>query len=243
MKPLAYLHQGRAEGYAALLAGLSPHGVPVVAAEPGAGLADALKGLLPLGFSGALIEGEGLEAAAAAALERLDPEAREAARVDAVATGWSGLRGLYLAPRALAELLGRVGYPGLRAVWLGSPRPELAEGLRNVGRLDVAAALPAEGEAFLRRFAPPVRGALAVGAGEVRALAAEADLVIYAGGPLPAGALAPYHTLLALAPVAPEVVDAVETVLGPEVFRAHRLALAVRELVGLSLPPEAFLDL
>ncbi len=243
MSVLAYLHQGRPESYSALLAGLAAHGATVVAAEPGERLAEALRGLCPLGFRGAFLEGEPLERAAAAEAARLEPEAREAGRVDALACDWSGPRGLFLAPLALAELLGRTGYPGLRALWLGSARPELAAGLRGVARIDVAAPIPGEGEAFLGRFAPAVRGAVATRPDEVRAVAAQADLLIYGGGGLPRAVLAPYHTLLALAPVGAEAADLVEAVVGPEVFRAHRLALLAREVLGLSLPPEAFLDL
>ncbi len=243
MKALAYLHRGEPRHYAALLAGLATVDVAVVVADPGERVEAALAGLCPLGFAGALVEGDDLLRRAASGLLTLEPEAREAGRVDALVCDWSGPRGLYLAPAAMAQLLAGTGYPGLRALWIGRPRPELAPGLRGVGRVDVAAGPPADGEAFLGRLSPAVRGEVAVRPDEVRAVAARADLVIYAGGGLPLDALAPYHTLLALAPVPPEAADLVEAVVGPERYHAEWLALAIREILGIALPADAFLDL
>jgi len=243
MKALAYLYQEEPRHYAGLLAGLAPQDAMVVVADPGERIEAALAGLCPLGFAGALVDGDDLSRRAVAGTAALEPEARAAGRVDALVCDWSGPRGLYLAPLAVAQLLAGTGYPGLRALWIGRPRPELAPGLRGIGRVDVAVGLPADGEAFLAQLSPVVRGDVAVRPDEVRAVAARADLLIYAGGKLPLEALAPYHTLLALAPVPPEAADLVEAVLGPEHYRAEWLSLAVREILGINLPADAFLDL
>jgi len=243
VKPVAYLHQGEAPALPPLLGALSRHGGHVVASEPGTALEAALFGLCPLGFAGAWIEGETLSARAAGLLAELEPEARHARRADAVACGYAGPRGLFLAPRALARLFEREVYPGVRVLWLGGPRPELAAGLRGVARVDVAARLPGEGEALLGALPEPIRGELALRPEEVRALAAQADLLLFAGGTLPLEVFLPYHTVLALAPVPKAVFQAVERVIEPERFRAERLALFVEEVLGLELPPQAFYEL
>ena len=243
MKPVAYLHQGEAPALAPLLSALGARGGVVVAGEPGSALGEALSGLCPLGFAGAWVEGEALSARAADLLPALEPEARYARRADAVACGFTGPRGLFLAPQALARLFGREVYPGVRVLWLGHPRPELAAGLRGAARVDVAARLPGEGEAFLAALPEAIRGSLALRPEEVRALAAEADLLLYAGGELWLSALLPYHTVLALAPVPKAAFEAVERVIEPERFLAERLSLFVEEVLGIALPPQAFYEL
>jgi len=243
VKPLAYLHDGEAPFLAPLIAALSPQGVPVLAARPGAALSDALRGLCPLGFAGAWVEGEELGKRALSETAQREPEARLAGRVDAVACGFAGPRGLFLAPAALGRVFDRHVYPGARLLWVGAPQPELAPGLRGAGEVSVYAATPAEGEAFLAALPEGLRGRVAVRPDEARALAAEADLLLYAGGRLPAEVLFPYHTVLALLPPPRSVYQAVERVLEPEFFWAERLALFVQETLGLSLPPEAFYEL
>ncbi len=243
MKPVAYLHQGEAPSLPPLLAALSRHGGAVVPGEPGSSLAEALAGLCPLGFAGAWIEGEELATRAAGLLSSLDPEARSGRRADAVVCGFGGPRGLFLAARALARLFERQVYPGVRVLWVGTPRPELAPGLRGVERVDVAAKLPGEGEAMLAALPEAVRGEIAVRPEAVRSLAARADLLLFAGGSLPLEVLLPYHTVIALVPVPKAVFQAVERVVELELFRAERLALFVEEVLGLELPPQAFYEL
>ena len=243
MKPLAYLHAGEAPFLAPLIGALSSHGVPVVAAQPGAALADALRGLCPLGFAGAWIEGEALAAQAREVLGQLELEARMAGRADAAVCGFAGPRGLFLAPRALARVFDRQVYPGVRLLWVGDPRPELAPGLRGAREVSIYAPTPAEGEAFLAALPEALRGQVAVRPDEARALASQADLLVYAGGALPLELLFPYHSVLALSPVPRSVYQAVERVLEPEYFHAERLLLFVEETLGLTLPPEAFYEL
>jgi len=243
VRPVAYLHEGEAPAFSPLLAALARHGGTVVPSEPGTALEAALFGLCPLGFAGAWIEGEELSARAAGLLAELEPEARHALRADAVVCGYAGPRGLFLAPRALARLFERLVYPGVRVLWLGEPRPELAAGLRGVTRVDVAARLPGEGEALLGALPEAVRGELALRPEAVRALAARADLLLFTGGMLPNEVLSPYHTVLALAPIPKMAYQAVERVIEPERFLAERLALFVEEALGLELPPQAFYEL
>jgi len=243
VKPVAYLYQGEAPALAPLLAALSAHGGIVVASQPGHALREAMLGLCPLGFAGAWVEGEELEARAAGVLAELEPEVRLARRADAAACGYAGARGLFLAPRALGRLFEREIFPGSRVLWLGRPRPELAAGLRGVARVDVAARLPGEGEALLAALPEAIRGELALRPEAVRALAARADLLLFAGGELPLEVLLPYHTVLALAPLPKAALQAVERVIEPERFRAERLSLFVEEALGLELPPQAFYEL
>ena len=243
MKPLAYLHDGEAPFLAPLIGALSTHGVPVVASQPGSALSDALRGLCPLGFSGAWIEGEGLGVRAYPYLAQLEPEARLAGRVDGVACGFAGPRGFFLAPGALARVFDRHVYPGVRVLWVGEARSELAPGLRGASEVSIYTPVPSEGEAFLAALPESVRGRVAVRRDEARALASQADLLLYAGGALPGEVLFPYHTVLALSPVPQTVYKAVERVIEPEYFHAERLALFVAETLGLALPPDAFYEL
>lgn len=242
MKPVAYLYQENAEALAPLIATLAVQGGNVHAATPGKELKEALFGLCPLGFLGAWVEEE-LAAEAARVLALLEPEAREAGRVDAVACGYSGPEGLFLAPRALARLFERRVFPGARVVWIGPKRPELAPGLKGVAEVSLYGGHPREGEEFLDRLPPPVRGPHVFYPHELRPLAQRADLVVFAGGNLPLEVLQPYHTVLALAELPRAAYTLVERVIPPEAFLAERLSLFSEEVLKLPLPPEAFFDL
>lgn len=240
MHYLSYLFDSEPKRFASLLAGLGPHGVGIIASQPGRRLAEAFEGLCPLGFEGAFLDGDEITGQAPALLNQLEPLARQVGRVDAVRCGWNGLKGYFLAPQALALLIERHVFPGARAIWVGRLRPELAPGLKGISRLDVAAEVPSKGEAFLAALPMKLRGEVAVREEEVRALAARADLVVYAGGGLPSSLLQPYHTVLSLAKLPSDVVRLVDRVIGHEYFWGHRLALVARELLGLALPPEIF---
>ncbi len=242
MRALACFAPGDGGGARALIEALRPREVCVLPVRPEQG-EKALSGLCPLGFAGAWVGDGDWALALAQSLSRLEPEAREAGRVDALFCEWAGLRGAYLAPGALEALLSEIGFAGLRALWVGPGTPGLAAGLRSVGRLDVLSPdLPA-GEALARALPPAQRGRVVPGVPEARALARTVDVVIYAGGRLPLEILAPYHVLLALAPLANEASAYVERVVGPERFLGHRLAAFVREALGIDLSVEDFLSL
>jgi len=230
---VAFLHAGEARALGELVAALAERGGTVVEAAPGPLLEEALRGLCPLGFAGAWIEGEGLEREVFSRLGRFEPEARLAGRVDALACGRLGPEGFFLAPRALANLLERLAYPGYRLLWLGSPRPELALGLRGAGEVSVFAPVPAEAEAMLRALPGAVRGRVVARRDELLPQAAQADVLVYAGGELPTEVVAPYHAFLALEQPPLGVEDAVGRFLAPEAFLAERVRLFLAEVLGL----------
>lgn len=70
---------------------------------------------------------------------------------------------------------------------------------------------------------------------------AEAEVWIYPGGEFPLLQLEPYHYLVALAEPPPEVFGLAAGVLSSKYFIQFQLHLALRQLLGLGLPLEAFL--
>ncbi|RDI95886.1 hypothetical protein DV704_02885 [Meiothermus sp. QL-1] len=240
-RPLVVLHRGQSRWYSPLLAASLNHHLPLFlyTAEVGSGLEAALGGLGPLGLAGAVIEPPTLQAEAAGLLAHLEPEAAQARRVDLVLPERTGCRGFYQEPLALARLVRRYAL-GEKALWLGPFRPELALGLRGLGQVSLLCESFAQGEAFLRQLPAPQRGVAVVGGAQAEAAARHADLLIYAGGPLPLFLLQPYHRLLALQAAPAEALRHIGEYLPPEEW--HRFYLsALLEPLGHALPPEAFL--
>ncbi|AEB12046.1 hypothetical protein [Marinithermus hydrothermalis] len=242
MKPIVVLTEGESQYYAPLLGALTQHDAPyhVHLAAPGEGLAAALAGLKPLGYAGAVLEGARLEREATRLVARLEPEAREAGRVDLVVPEWAGLRGAYLKPQALARLLEAHGFVGARVLWVGAVRPELRLALRGVRLVHAVVENFPEGEALLAALPGPQRGRVAVDETRGAALAREADVVIYGGGRFPLAVLEPYHTFIALEPPPRDAYALVANSFAPAAWRQVHLSLLVEHLTGYALPPEAF---
>jgi hypothetical protein len=185
-----------------------------------------------------VLEDPALQARAAAHLAHLEPEAAQARRVDLVVPEPTGSRGFYQGPIALARLIGRYAL-GDKALWVGPLSPELALGLRGLSAVSVVGPSFPEGEAFLQQLPSPQRGVVAVSEPQAQAVARQADLLIYAGGPLPLGLIQPYHRVLALRPLSPEALLRVGECFPPELWQRFWLS-ALLEPLGYTLPPEAF---
>lgn len=167
----------------------------------------ALPCLAPLGLAGAVL-GEALPPPEGV---RLEAEAQAAGRVDLLVPGPGGLTGQYAEGVALERFLA-LRFPGAKGLWLGPLRPSLAPFLRPLGQVSLAAESFAEGDSFLARLPGRARGHVALGRGEVAALALQADLLLYTGGRLPLEYLQPFHALLALSPVDRGVYERVHAV-------------------------------
>ena len=240
MKPLVVLHQRSSQLLSPLLTATVGHKLPLhaYAAEVGSGLVAALAGLVPLGFAGAVLEDPQLRLDALKLVGALEPEAREAGRVDLVVPEGTRLRGYFLEGVALANLLHRYAF-GDRVLWLGPLRPELSGGLRSVARVALVAPSFPEGDAFMARIPSPQRGDVVVGLERAEPLARHSDLILYTGGALPLELLQPYHTLLALQPVPKEPYRLVGQYIGPEELQRFHLSV-ILEALGFALPPDAF---
>ncbi len=164
---------------------------------------------------------------------RLEAEAQAAGRVDLLWPGPGGVYGQYTLGVGLARFL-RDRFLGARALWTGRMRPELAPFLRGLAQVHVLAPSRAEGEAFLARLSPAVRGEVALRREEAQALALRADLVVHGGGALPLWALAPYHHLLLLEAAPTRGLDQVERVYPLEEVFPHRMR-ALLEALGYPL--------
>lgn len=239
-RPLVVFHPGHSRWFEPLLAASLHHNLPlfVYPSQPGTHLEAALAGLLPLGFRGAVLEDPGLQALALDVVRHLEPEAIQAQRVDLVLPEMTGVRGFYLEPIALANLIRRYAF-GDKALWLGPVRAELAQGLRGLTKVSVLSRSFPEGEGFLERLPPPQRGVVAVGEVQAAVVARQADLIVYAGGSLPLTLLQPYHCVVALKPLPTEALRLVGEYVPPDEFQKFHLA-ALLEPLGYALPPEAF---
>lgn len=239
MSLLAVLHQGDSRLYPLLLRAAISHRLPlqVHAAQPGALFPAALAGLVPLGFGAALLEAPDFQTQAPGLVEALEPEAKAAKRVDLVVPERRGLRGYYLEPIALGNLLMHYAM-GSTLLWMGRLRPELLAGLRGIQQVSVMSPSFAEGDSFLGRLPSSQRGHTTLPE-RAEALARHVDVILYSGGRLPLAALQPYHTLLALAEPPKEALKRVGQYLGPEELPRFLLS-AVLEVLGQGLPPDAF---
>lgn len=240
MKLVAVLHQGLTRFHSPLVSAVINYKLPLIIhpAEPKAGLEAALLGLGPLSLSGAIVEDAVLQASAAQIVKTLEAEAQSAGRADLVIPERAGLRGYFLEPLALGNLLVRYAY-GDKALWIGPGRPELASGLRGVSKVSVFAKTYPEGDNFLGRIPGPQRGHVVVGDSQAEAVARQVDTVIFAGGSLPLSLLQPYHTLVGLEPPSKDIFPLIGQYLGPdELLRFHLSALL--DVLGHALPPEAF---
>ncbi|MCS7058456.1 MAG: hypothetical protein NZL94_06195 [Meiothermus sp.] len=239
-RPLVVLYRGKSQWYPPLLTVALQFDLPlfVYAQEPQGPFEAALEGLFPLGLGGAVLEDPALQAQAAAYLPHLEPEAAQARQVDLVVPEPGGSRGFYQGAIALARLIGRYAL-GDKALWVGPLRPELIPGLRGLSVVSVVSPSFPEGEAFLRQLPSPQRGVVAVSEAQAQAVARQADLLIYAGGPLALGLLQPYHRVLALRPLASEALLRVGECLSPELWQRFWLS-ALLEPLGYDLPPEVF---
>ncbi|WP_027881356.1 hypothetical protein [Meiothermus rufus] len=239
-RPLVVLHQGHSRWYPPLLAASLSLDLPlfVYPSQVGPALEAALRGLWPLGFRAAAIEDPGLQALALDLVAHLEAEAAQARRVDLVVPEPSGTRGFYQEALALAQLIRRYAL-GDQALWLGPLRPELALGLRGLGKVSLMAQSFAQGESFLRLLPSPQQGVVAVSLAQAAGVARQADLILYLGGSLPLGLLQPYHRLIALSPLPAEALRQIGEYVPPEEFQRFHLS-ALLEPLGYALPPEAF---
>lgn len=239
-RPLAVLHQGQSRWYQLLLSAVLNHDLPlfVYESQPGTDLESALQALKPLGMTGVVLEDQRLQNLALDGVQSLEAEAQQARRVDLVIPESSGPRGYFLEPLALTNLLRRYVF-GDRAVWVGQPRPDLAQGLRGLSKVSVLSKNFPEGENFLGLLPAPQRGVVGVALAQAEVVARQADLVIYAGGTLPLAMLQPYHTLLALRPVAADALRLVGEYIAPDELERFHLSVLL-EALGHPLPPEAF---
>lgn len=162
----------------------------------------------------------------------LEAEAQLAGRVDLLWPGPRGVYGQFTLGVGLARLL-QDRFRGLRALWIGRLRPELAPFLRGLALVHVWAEGPALGQAFLQRLPPAVRGGVALSPREAQALAFRADLLIHGGGALPLEALEPYHSLLLLEAGRWRGLDRVERVFPLEEVFPYRMR-ALLEALGYS---------
>lgn len=236
---LALLHQRSSQWQPAILGALQGLHLPLQLhpAQPAGLLPQAVAGLAPLGFLGALIEDPDLQREAAELVQHLEPEARLAGRTDLLVVERLGLRAYYLEPLALSAILDEF-FVGQALVWVGKPRLEMVQGLRSVRSIAVAAPLPIEAEAMMARVPAPQRGGHGL-LDQAAALARMADVIVYAGGSMPLDALQPYHTLLALQPPPREALRLVGQYLGPEELPARQMSLAL-EVLGYRVSPERF---
>jgi len=239
MSLLAVLHQGDSRYYSLLVGATVSHRLPlhIHAAQPGVLFPAALAGLVPLGFKAALLEASEFQTQAPGLLEVLEPEAKAARRVDLVVPERAGLRGYYLEPIALGNLLMHYAM-GSTLLWMGKLRPELIGGLRGIKQVSVMSPSFAEGDSFLGKLPSSQRGHTTVPE-RAEALARHVDVILYSGGKLPLAALQPYHTLLALADPPKEALKHVGQYLGPDELPRFFLS-GVLDVLGHALPPGAF---
>ncbi|WP_457638486.1 hypothetical protein [Oceanithermus sp.] len=226
------------------LAALSVHEVPlqVIPSPVDGRLREALAGLQPLGFSGALIEDEAYQREAVENLTRLEVEARDAGRVDAVRVQFGETQGNYLLPVAVKQVMEQSGYAGARVFWLGPPLPGIRDALRLAMKVHVKSASPPEGEAFMEKLSPRQRGHVVFDDSQALALAGEVDLVIYNGGLLPLALLQPYHGLFAFKEPQQDAYMIVDQVISPAYFQQFYLSRLLGWVAGVDLPPEDFVE-
>ncbi len=230
--------------FAPMLAALAVHEVPlqVIPAPVGERLEEALAGLAPLGFSGALIEDERYQIATAENIDRLEVEAREAGVVDVAKVQYGGLQGNYLLPLAVKQAMEQSGFTGARVLWLGPPLRGLRDALRLATKVHVMRNNPLEAEAFMQQLAPPQRGHTVLDKAQAQSLASEVDLVFYNGGPLPLSLLQPYHGLFAFKEPQQDAYMIVDQVISPAYFRQLYLSRLLGWVSGVDLPPEDFVE-
>jgi len=227
-----------------VLAALAVHEVPlqVIPAPIADRLEAALDGLQPLGFSGALIEDEGYQTAASNNISRLEVEAREAGKVDAVKVQFGELQGNYLLPATVKQAMEQSGFTGARVLWLGPALPGLRDALRLAMKVHLLSSSPIEGEAFLEKLPPRQRGHAVLDKTQAQALASEVDLIFYNGGPLPLSLLQPYHGLFAFKEPQQDAYMIVDQVISPVYFRQLYLSRLLGWVSGVDLPPEDFVE-
>jgi len=229
---------------APVLAALAIHELPiqVIPAPVGGRLREAIEGLPPLGFAGALIEDEAYQAAACEKITRLEVEARETGRVDAIKVQFGELQGNYLLPATVKQAMEQSGFTGARVLWLGPAIPGLRDALRLAMKVHVLSGSPIEGEAFLEKLPPRQRGHTVLDKAQAQALASEVDLVFYNGGSLPLSLLQPYHGLFAFKEPQQDAYMIVDQVVSPRYFRQFYLSRLLGWISGVDLPPEDFVE-
>ena len=175
----------------------------IALAVPAEDLPGVLDACRTLRFTGALVH-PSQERAVAGAVS-LDPDARRAGRVDAVAltggVGGGGAHGTYSLTDALMDTVEASGYAarGAAALFVGGSTdltqalPLVRLGFDQVG---LATDTLPEAERLARDLPASVRS-YAVGRRDpaLVSLAERADLIVLTGGALPPGLLQPYHTL------------------------------------------------
>ncbi len=230
--------------YPQLVTALSVHQVPlqVINAPVGGRVAEAIAGLAPLGFSGALVEEPRLQREAAEKLNRLELEAAEAGVVDALRVQFGEVQGHLLLPAAVRLAMEQTGFNGARVLWLGPAQPGMREALRLASKVHVMRPTPLEAEDLLNTLPPPQRGNAVFDKTQAQALAGEVDLVMYNGGPLPLALLQPYHGLFAFEEPQQDAYMVVDQVISPAYFRQLYLSRLLGWVSGVDLPPEDFVE-
>jgi len=243
MNLVALFAAAQSRWHDALVSAVHGHDLPlfVQSAQPGTALSEAVAGLAPLGFGGALVEDSAAQGAAFEAVPRREAEAEEAARVDAVKVQFGAATGSFLLPEAVRFAIEHAGFTGARILWVGPPLPGLRSALRTARTVHVWQSSPSEGEAVLGRLPQPQRGRVALSQAQVEALAHEVDLILYAGGGLPLRVLQPYHGLFALKePPLQDAYLAVDQVISPDYFLQVYLSRLLAWVAEVDLPPDAF---
>ncbi|AFZ65735.1 shikimate 5-dehydrogenase [Deinococcus peraridilitoris] len=208
---------------------------------------DVVGALKTLRFTGALIAPHLEEVMLAHA--QPDAAARKAGRVDALS--FSGaLHATHTLEEAVVRLVEDSGYAARGAqvlivgdgTWL---RAALGVARLGAPSVTVASSSRPEAERVIALLPGGVKGyAVAAADGALAALAERADLVVVANGPLPAGVLQPYHTLLDLSggalPLASRQGVATIDCTG---LLAWRLSLQLEHATGQRFKPEALAEI
>ena len=229
---------------APMLAAVTVHEQPlqIIPAPVGNQLGEALAGLFPLGFAGALIESANFQRATAEKLSRLEVEAREAGMVDVAKVQFGELQGNYLLPKVVQQAMDQSGFAGARLLWLGPVFPGLRDALRLATKVHIMAKGPVEGESVLEKLAPRQRGRVLLDKTQAEAIASEIDLIVYNGGQLPLPLLQPYHGLFAFKEPQQDAYMIVDQVISPAYFRQLYLSRLLGWVSGIDLPPEDFVE-
>ncbi|AWN24561.1 shikimate dehydrogenase [Deinococcus irradiatisoli] len=214
---------------------------------PATPLPEVFSACQTLGFAGALLH-PGVQESAAAHVQ-LDPDARRAGLTDAVSFA-GGMHGTYAAPEALLGAVQESSYAarGAHAVLIGSAADlRLGLGLSRLGfkAVTVVADSRRDAEAMSRDLPAGLAAfALARSDAALPGLAERADLLVLTGGPLPAGLVQPYHTVLDLTgKVGREVERVGAALLALPDFPARVLARQIEHASGQRFRTDLLTDL
>lgn len=243
MNLVALFASAESRWHDALVSAVSNHDLPISiqTARTGSSTSEAVAGLAPLGFAGALVEDPATQQQVYAATPRREVEAEEAARVDALKVQFGTTTGTFIWPNAVRLAIEQAGFAGAR-VLLAGPQPQaLRSALRGARTVHVWRTSPSEGEAVLAALPQPQRGRVLLSQDQVEAIAPEVDLILYTGGGLPVRILQPYHGLFALKePPLQDAYLAVDQVISPDYFLQLYLSRLLAWVAEVDLPPEAF---